>query len=65
MTQTIEKVIGMESVEIEEIPKDQTEMDELLGDLNPRYYEEGIKPRDGIQKIHSMGEYSNFTIRPY
>ncbi|MHA1883475.1 MAG: hypothetical protein ACW96S_00365 [Promethearchaeota archaeon] len=55
MTQTYEKVIEIE-IEIEQ-PEVETpiesEVDELLGDLNPRYFEEAMTLEDARQKINT------------
>jgi hypothetical protein len=69
MTQAYEKV--MEIVEVEEIktpevqkaPENKT--DELLGDLNPRYFEEAIKMNEAKEQIHSAKAYSNMSFNTY
>ncbi len=54
MTQTYEKAIIITIPEVEE-QEVQTPMeskaDELLGDLNPRYYEESVSFKDAKQHI--------------
>ena len=43
MTQAYEEVMEMKSPKVEEIPvksPKECEVDELIGDLNPRYFEE-------------------------
>lgn len=55
MTQTYEKVMEIE-IEIE-TPEVETpiesEVDELLGALNPRYFEEAMTLEDAQQKINT------------
>ncbi len=71
MTQAYEKVMEMISVEIEEVeyPKVQetkeSEVDELLGDLNPRYFEEVISMSEAHDRIHSAKAYSNTSFNTY
>ncbi|MFX1325066.1 MAG: hypothetical protein ACFE8N_08915 [Promethearchaeota archaeon] len=65
MTQAYKKVMEMKSIEIEITPKIQDELDEVLGDLNPRYFEESMKPREALQKVRSMGEFNNYLVRPF
>jgi hypothetical protein len=60
MTQTYEKVIEKKTTKIE-----QTEQ---LGDLNPRYFEEGMSPENALEKVHASA--ANFSakynaFRPY
>ena len=63
MTQIIIKVIEKISSKSKQI-----ERDEILGDLNPRYFEEGISPENALEKVHSSA--MNFSakynaFRPY
>jgi hypothetical protein len=62
MTQIIEKVLEKKVLEHEEI-----EGDEPLGDLNPRYFEEGMNPGEALEK--AKASYSGFggmpVVRPY
>lgn len=63
MTQIIIKVIEKISSKSKQI-----ESDEILGDLNPRYFEEGISPENALEKVHSSA--MNFSakynaFRPY
>ena len=62
MTQIIEKVMEKKGLKNEQI-----EADEQLGDLNPRYYEEGMTPENAIEKVHAMngGLGGRYTVRPY
>jgi len=59
MTQAYEEVMEMKSLEVEEIehPKVQksmeSEVDELLGDLNPRYYEEVVSLKEAKERVYS------------
>ncbi len=63
MTQAYEEVMEMKSVEIEEIKHpevQENEVDELLGDLNPRYYEESISMNEAKDRVYSSDiNYSN------
>ncbi|MFW9941778.1 MAG: hypothetical protein ACFFFT_12115 [Candidatus Thorarchaeota archaeon] len=45
MTQIIEKIIKKKSSKIEQAEK--------IGDLNPRYFEEGMSPENALEKIYS------------
>jgi len=68
MTQAYEEVMEMKSFEVEiiEHPEVQeNEVDELLGDLNPRYYEEVISMNEAKDQIHSAQSYSNFSFNTY
>ena len=71
MTQAYEEVMEMKSLEVEEIetPEVQksieSEVDELLGDLNSRYYEEAIPLNEAKDRIHSAQTYSNFSFNTY
>ena len=61
MTQTYQKIIIVESREIEEQTSIENEMDELLGDLNPRYFEEGISFKEAKERIQaSVGSKFDF-----
>ena len=54
MTQTYEEVIIITVPEVEEQEVQtpmESEVDELLGDLNPRYYEESLSFKNGKQRI--------------
>ncbi|MCK4284573.1 MAG: hypothetical protein KAX18_00145 [Candidatus Lokiarchaeota archaeon] len=56
MTQAYEEVMEVKSLEVEEIehPEVQrSEVDELLGDLNPRYYEEIISLNEAQERVYS------------
>jgi len=62
MTKTNQKIIIIESYEIEEKTSIENEMDEILGDLNPRYFEEGISFKEAKERIHaSVGSKFDFT----
>jgi len=62
MTQIIEKEKEKESPKSEQI-----ESNEILGDLNPRYFEEAMTPENALEKIKaSQGGFGGrFTVRPY
>ncbi len=71
MTQAYEEVMEMKSIEVEEIEQPEvqesmeSEVDELLGDLNPRYYEEAISLNEAKDRIHSAKAYSNYSFNTY
>ncbi|MFW9942961.1 MAG: hypothetical protein ACFFFT_18135 [Candidatus Thorarchaeota archaeon] len=62
MTQLMEKVVEKKCLEREE-----TEGNEPLGDLNPRYFEEAMTPENALEK--AKASYSGFgamtVVRPY
>jgi len=43
---------------------EQIECEEQLGELNPRYFEEGMSPENALDKVKAS-YVSNFTVRPY
>ncbi len=53
MAQIIEKVMKKKSSKIEQVEK--------FGDLNPRYFEEGMSPENALEKVHSSA--SNFSAK--
>lgn len=56
MTQIIEKVIEIESPEAEEIElkiHEESKVDELIGDLNPRYFEEAYSLKEAKIKANA------------
>lgn len=53
MIQLYENVLELENFDIEEISQ-ENELDELLGDLNPRYFEKVIKLKDAKNMIFSQ-----------
>ena len=68
MTQAYEETMEMKTPEVEEIksPKVQeNEVDELIGDLNPRYFEEAITMNEAKDQIHSAKAYSNNIFNTY
>ncbi len=68
MTQAYEKVMEMKSVEVEEIKHpevQESEVDELLGDLNPRYFEEVIPLNEAKERIYAAKAYSNYSFNTY
>jgi len=68
MTQAYEEVMEMKSFEVEVIEHPEVQenkVDELLGDLNPRYYEEVISMNEAKDQIHSTQSYSNFSFNTY
>ena len=56
MTQTYEKAMEMKSQKVK-----QVKMDESLGDLNPRYFEESMTPENALEKVHSSA--MNFSAK--
>ena len=67
MTQAYEEVMEMRSIEVDEIKHTEVkenEVDELLGDLNPRYFEEIFHLKEAKQRIYSSSTYagSKFNI---
>jgi len=68
MTQAYEEVMEMKSFEVEVIEHPEVQenkVDELLGDLNPRYYEETISMNEVNDQIHSAKAYSNYSFNTY
>ena len=71
MTQTIKNIIEIGNIEIEEIEHPtaqesvESEVDELLGDLNPRFFEETISLNEAKDRIHSAKAYSNYSFNTY
>ncbi|MHA1985777.1 MAG: hypothetical protein ACW98D_03965 [Promethearchaeota archaeon] len=68
MTQAYEEVMEMKTPEVEEIesPKAQeNEVDELLGDLNPKFFEEAMSMNEAKDRIHSAKAYSNYSFNTY
>ena len=70
MTQAYQEVMEIKSPEVEEIARNKTqapekiEVNELLGDLNPRYIEEVSNLNEAKQRIYSSSTYagSKFNI---
>jgi hypothetical protein len=62
MTQITEKVMEKKGLEHEEI-----EGNEPLGELNPRYFEEGMTPENGLEKVRAsqVGFSGINLVRPY
>ena len=72
MTQAYEEVMEMEFTEVEQIERPtaqesvESEVDELLGDLNPRYFEEAYSLEEAQNKVFSSdlivsGNFNMFT----
>ena len=56
MTQVIGKVIEIESLKAEEVElkiQEESEVDELIGDLNPRYFEEVYSLKEAKNKARA------------
>jgi len=68
MTQAYEEVMEMNTPEVEEIESpivQENEVDELIGDLNPRYFEEAITMNEAKDRIHSAKAYSSNIFNTY
>ena len=64
MTQAYEEMTEMKSIEIEEVEvqaSEENEVDELLGDLNPRYFEEIITLKEAKIRTTHSGMNQNFN----
>jgi hypothetical protein len=65
MTQAYEEMMETKTIEIEEtevqIPE-ENEVDELLGDLNPRYFEEIITLKEAKQRAYASTVSQNFNF---
>ena len=62
MIQTYEKATKIKSPKIEQIEIQtplESEGDELLGDLNPRYFEEAMTPENALDKVYSAKVHIN------
>ena len=67
MTQAYENVMEIEGPKVEQIESqisEESKMDELLGDLNPRYFEEAMSPVNALDKVYSA-KVQNHLIRPF
>ena len=67
MTQAYENVVEMEGPEVEQTEvqiSEESKMDELLGDLNPRYFEEAMTPENALDRVYS-NKNINYLIRSY
>ena len=71
MTQAYEQSMEMKSIEVEEIEQPEiqesmeSKVDELLGDLNPRYFEEIISLKEANDRISAAKSYSNYSFNTY
>ncbi len=71
MTQAYEEVMEMKTLEVEEIEQPEvqksmeSEVDDLLGDLNPRYFEEAISLKEAKEQIYAAQSYSDFSFNTY
>jgi hypothetical protein len=64
MTQTYEEMMETKSIEIEEVEvqiPEENEVDELLGDLNPKYFEERIALEEAKQRAYASNINQNFN----
>jgi len=59
MTQIYEKVIVKKSKKIEET---ENQVDELIGDLNPKYFEEGSYLEEAKERIKASDIYAGFKF---
>ena len=64
MTQTYGRIIEIEVEQTEVQISKERKMDELLGDLNPRYFEEAMAPENALDKVYSA-KVHNSLIRPF
>ena len=55
MVQVYEEVMEKKSPE-------ESEVEELLGDLNPRYYEEEISAKEAKIRAHALGANANYNF---
>lgn len=54
--------------EIEELKAQESkesEADELLGDLNPRFFEEATSLKETRERVQASQGYSNFSFNTY
>ena len=71
MTQAYEEVMEMKTLEVDEIEQPEvqksmeSEVDDLLGDLNPRYFEEAMSMDEAKEQIHAAKAYSNNIFNTY
>ncbi len=71
MTQAYEKVMEMKSLEVEEVEQPEVQKapennaDELLGDLNPRFFEEATSLKETRERVQASQGYSNFSFNTY
>jgi len=71
MTQAYEEVMEMKTLEVDEIEQPEvqksmeSEVDDLLGDLNPRYFEEAMSMNEAQDRIHAAKAYSNNIFNTY
>ena len=64
MIQIYEKAMEIKSPKFEvQAPAENTGY-ELLGDLNPKYFEETMTPENALDKVYS-GKVHNNLIRPF
>ncbi|MBY8984897.1 MAG: hypothetical protein KGD65_07520 [Candidatus Lokiarchaeota archaeon] len=64
MTQTYEKISEIKNQEIKkpeiQTPK-ESKTDELLGDLNPRYFEEAYSPEEAKTRVNAASLTPSFN----
>jgi len=71
MTQAYEEVMEMKTLEVEEIEQPEvqksmeSEVDDLLGDLNPRYFEEAMSMDEAKEQIYAAKAYSSYSFNTY
>jgi len=49
----IKKMIQTKIEQVEVKPPIKSEVDEILGDLNPRYFEEAMTLKNALKKVYS------------
>jgi len=59
--------ISITIIEKESPKSENFENNEILGDLNPKYFEEGMTSENALEKAKAMNGSlgGNFTVRPY
>jgi hypothetical protein len=69
IVQEYEYIIAHNKIEVEEFESlvIQTGVDDLLGDLNPRFFEEASTPENALEKLYSSNIRNcyNSTIRVF
>ena len=65
MTQAYQETFEMKMPEVKATTKNESaknEVDELLGDLNPRYFEESYNLEKAKQKVFSSSFYASYQL---
>jgi hypothetical protein len=64
MMQIYEKGLEIESPKFEVKIPEENKDDQLLGDLNPRYFEEAMNPENSLDRVYAS-KVHNHLIRPF